>query len=136
MKIELSNLDVHNLDLDKIYYFEQEQNYYFINKVSYSSGKISNAEFYRVKYSESDNFVYSSFITSVTSECVYFTLSDNYTYNLVQVEWSIDNGLNWSMVIADAISPICLFNFNQNTILRLKKDDSNEVISPIYFFTP
>lgn len=56
MKIDISNVDVHNLDLDKIYYFEQEQNYYFINKVSYTNGKISNAEFYRVKYTESTNY--------------------------------------------------------------------------------
>jgi hypothetical protein len=52
MKIALNCIDIHNLDFDKIYYFEQEQNYYFINKINYENGKISGAEMYRVKYSE------------------------------------------------------------------------------------
>jgi hypothetical protein len=52
MKIALNCIDIHNLDFDKIYYFEQEKNYYFINKINYENGKISGAEMYRVKYSE------------------------------------------------------------------------------------
>ena len=52
MQINLSCIDIHNLDYDKIYYFYQEKNYYFINKINYENGKISNVEMYRVKYSE------------------------------------------------------------------------------------
>jgi hypothetical protein len=52
MKLAICSNDVHNLDFDKIYYFEQEQNYYFLNKINYENGKISTAEFYRIKYAE------------------------------------------------------------------------------------
>lgn len=53
-KIEMlvNTIDFVNLDLDKIYYFEQEQNYYFLNKMQWQKGKLTNADFYRVKYSE------------------------------------------------------------------------------------
>lgn len=53
IKLMLNTIDFINLDFDKIYYFEQEQNYYFLNKISFEKGNISNAEFYRIKYSES-----------------------------------------------------------------------------------
>ena len=54
MKIALNCIDIHNLDFDKIYYFEQEQNYYIINKINYESGRISSAEMYRVKQTIAD----------------------------------------------------------------------------------
>jgi hypothetical protein len=52
IKLALTTIDFINLDFDKIYYFEQEQNYYFLNKVSFEKGKESSAEFYRIKYTE------------------------------------------------------------------------------------
>ena len=48
----VNTIDFQNLELDKIYYFEQEQNYYFLNKMQWQKGKLTNADFYRVKYSE------------------------------------------------------------------------------------
>ena len=135
MKINLGCIDIHNLDFDKIYYFYQEKNYYFINKINYENGKISNAEMYRVKYSETDNVVYDSFITNVTSECVYFTLSNTYTNNLVELEWSLDNGMNWFRIPVSAISPVCSLNYNQNRLIRLKDHDTLQVITPIYIYT-
>jgi hypothetical protein len=54
ISLALNNLDIHNLDFDKIYYFEQEQNYYILNKLTYESCKLSNAEFYRVKYTDAN----------------------------------------------------------------------------------
>jgi len=54
ISLALNNLDIHNLDFDKIYYFEQEQNYYILNKLTYESCKLSNSEFYRVKYTEAN----------------------------------------------------------------------------------
>lgn len=49
IKLALNTIDFINLDFDKIYYFKQEQNYYFLNKITFEKGKLSNAEFYRVK---------------------------------------------------------------------------------------
>jgi hypothetical protein len=50
--LHIDTNDFINLDFDKIYYFEQEQNYYLLNKISFERGKLSNAEFYRIKYAE------------------------------------------------------------------------------------
>lgn len=62
IKLALNYLDFITLDFDKVYYFKQEANYYILNKVTFENGKPSNAEFYRVKVTETDtlNRHYSS----------------------------------------------------------------------------
>ena len=50
--LHLNYLDVLNLDFDKIYYFNQEANYYILNKLDYESNKDAKAEFIRIKYAE------------------------------------------------------------------------------------
>lgn len=65
--LKLDCIDIHNLDFDKIYYFEQEQNYYFLNKINYKNGKLSNGEFYRVRKTELVNCFISN-LTSITYE--------------------------------------------------------------------
>lgn len=65
--LDLDCIDIHNLDFDKIYYFEQEQNYYFLNKINYKNGKLSNGEFYRVRKTELVNCFISN-LTSITYE--------------------------------------------------------------------
>jgi hypothetical protein len=52
MILNLNCIDIHNLDFDKIYYFDQEQNYYFLNKITYKNGRLSNGDFYRVRKNE------------------------------------------------------------------------------------
>lgn len=64
IRVALNTIDFINLDFDKIYYFEQEQNYYILNKLPFEKGKISVAEFYRIKYSESPLFGLNLYITN------------------------------------------------------------------------
>lgn len=49
IKLALSLFDVINLDFKKLYFFEQEQQYYFLNKLNYKTKELSAAEFVRVK---------------------------------------------------------------------------------------
>lgn len=45
----LSPPDIAELDFRKLYYFDQEANYYLLNKLQYEQGKFAKAEFVRVK---------------------------------------------------------------------------------------
>jgi hypothetical protein len=54
IKLAINKFDFINLDFDKIYYFKQEQGYYILNKLTFENGKISDAEFFRIKYTESE----------------------------------------------------------------------------------
>ena len=51
-QIKLKNLtpvDIQNLRFDVVYYFEQEQQYYILNKLPYQNQKENVGEFVRVK---------------------------------------------------------------------------------------
>lgn len=47
--LALSMMDVINLDFKRLYYFEQEQQYYFLNRLSFKNNSFSGGEFVRVK---------------------------------------------------------------------------------------
>lgn len=49
IELVLGLADVLNLSFLKLYYFEQEANYYMLNKLSWQSGKVCVGEFIRVK---------------------------------------------------------------------------------------
>ena len=44
ISLNLSSVDIINIDLSKIYYFSQEGSYYMINKISFQKGEVSKAE--------------------------------------------------------------------------------------------
>lgn len=46
--LHITTVDVAQLDITRIYYFEQEQAYYMLNRLAYTKGKITNAEFVKV----------------------------------------------------------------------------------------
>jgi len=134
IKLAISTLDFVNLNFDKLYYFEQEQNYYILNKLSYESGKVSDAEFYRVKYTEIP-IVYTSFITNVDTNCVYFTLDINYNEPALTIRISIDNGITWINNTSGTTSPKCDFLFNVPTLIQLQNPFTLEIISNVYVYT-
>jgi len=134
IKLAISTLDFVNLNFDKLYYFEQEQNYYILNKLSYESGKVSDAEFYRVKYTEIP-IVYTSFITNVDTNCVYFTLDINYNEPALTIRISIDNGITWINNTSGTTSPNCDFLFNVPTLIQLQNPFTLEIISNVYVYT-
>jgi hypothetical protein len=68
IRLAVNCIDIHNLDFDKVYYFDQEQNYYLLNKLSYENGKLSNGEFFRIR-------------KTIIDTCEVSTLS-SITYNL------------------------------------------------------
>lgn len=126
-KIEMlvNTIDFVNLDLDKIYYFEQEQNYYFLNKMQWQKGKLTNADFYRVKYS--DQFVEELLIELLsiynfeTGNCVDFNVSENITVSNISVQVSTNSGTTWTSYGSGTTSPICgIGTVNSGDLVRLK----------------
>lgn len=51
----LNEMDLLTLDLGALYYFEQEQQFYILDKLKYKSGKMSTGTFVRVKPDEISN---------------------------------------------------------------------------------
>lgn len=48
IELALTPVDANQLDLRKVYYFEQEANYYILNNLNYTEGEISTGEFIRI----------------------------------------------------------------------------------------
>lgn len=53
IELALSQIDIANLDMEKLYYFEQEHNRYLLNRVTWKKGQPAKGEFLRVKGDES-----------------------------------------------------------------------------------
>ena len=49
IELSLGLADILTLDLERLYYFEQEKQFYIINKITYELGKLCEGEFIRVK---------------------------------------------------------------------------------------
>jgi hypothetical protein len=96
IKLNLKSIDIHNLDFDKIYYFEQEQNYYFLNKLTYKSGKTTNAEFYRVRKTIAQDIICTvpSLTLIILISPTNFQLNGSWSSD-IYLEYSIDGGLNY-----------------------------------------
>ena len=99
MKLNVNSIDIHNLDFDKIYYFEQEQNYYFLNKLSYKSGKITSADFYRVRKTIAEDVVCEMPTLSliILISPTLFQIIGSWISN-VYLEYSTDGGSNYIRV--------------------------------------
>jgi hypothetical protein len=110
IKLALNCIDIHNLDFDKVYYFEQEQNYYLLNKLGYENGKLSNAEFYRVRktiinlceVSTLSSIAYNEEVVCNTPAITNFTSIGETNYEFtgtwtsnVWAEYSSDGGTTW-----------------------------------------
>jgi len=127
IKLALTTIDFINLDFDKIYYFEQEQNYYFLNKVSFEKGKESTAEFYRIKYSESSLFGLNLYITNYnTLTGIEFTEIIPYTESMIIVE------INGVGISAFYSNPLTGFAILPGQTIRFLDINSNIPISNIY----
>lgn len=50
--LNINLIDIINLDLKSLYFFEQEQQYYFLNKIVWNGSNSATGEFIRVKYYE------------------------------------------------------------------------------------
>ena len=50
--LNINLIDMINLDLKSLYFFEQEQQYYFLNKIVWNGSNSATGEFIRVKYYE------------------------------------------------------------------------------------
>ena len=99
MKLNVNSIDIHNLDFDKIYYFEQEQNYYFLNKLSYKSVKITSADFYRVRKTIAEDVVCEMPTLSliILISPTLFQINGSWISN-VYLEYSTDGGSNYIRV--------------------------------------
>lgn len=141
IKLNLNEIDINNIDYDKIYYFEQEQNYYLLNKLSYQSGRLSNAEFYRIKYTLSTPSNCGEITLNSVLEINTEIRSIKYNYNLngyvflnITFQYSID-GINWlgadEISLPDNTGEYVLSNIPEEAYLFRIKGTSINGICPI-----
>jgi hypothetical protein len=94
-RLNLDCIDINTLDLDKVYYFEQEQQYYILNRLTYENGKISAGEFYRIKYTEADlcaNFeVNDDFVNVYAGEETIINVLSNDAYDVGTLQMIIES---------------------------------------------
>ena len=95
IRLNLDCIDINTLDLDKVYYFEQEQQYYILNRLTYENGKISAGEFYRIKYTEADlcaNFeVNDDFVNIYVGEETIINVLSNDGYGVGTLQMIIES---------------------------------------------
>jgi len=125
--LNLNCVDINQMNFDKLYYFEQEQNYYFLNKLNYQSGKISNAEMVRVKYSESSNYGVDLIITGYENSNLY--IQEVNAYNKFQI---IIDLIGVQYISAIYGTPINGISLNSGQQIRLRDIDTLEIISNIF----
>lgn len=94
-RLNLDCVDINTLDLDKVYYFEQEQQYYILNRLTYENGKISAGEFYRIKYTEADlcaNFeVNDDFVNIYVGDETIINVLSNDAYDVGTLQMIIES---------------------------------------------
>lgn len=140
---KISSSDFNNLDLDKIYYFDKENNYYLLNNLTYTKGKVSIADFYRVKYSEQpieSELEVGIILTNVARIVdnnfnLFFSASEEATAIYSQVS---TNGTTWStpFLLSGTTSPQSrIISLVNNFYVRLYYTDSSTVYSNIYYFS-
>ena len=144
VNINLTTPDFVGFDLDKVYYFKQEQNYYFPNKILYTKGKLTIAEFYRIKYSEAPQllpiFLFIENIVRITDNQFNIFFSTNSIETDIYCETS-DDGITWTLPVAFSgfTSPQNTnIAFGNNFYVRLTLIDSETtflITSNIYYFS-
>jgi hypothetical protein len=127
MRLNLDCVDINQIDFDKLYYFEQEQNYYFLNKLSYQNGKLSNCEFVRVKYSETSVFGFQILITGYDNRELFLSVSSPYTQSQILIE----NLTLQNVTIANFTNPLSYGGVSGHQI-RLRDFTTNAIISNIF----
>ena len=132
-EIYLTEKDIVDIDFSKLYWIEELNSYFILNKISNFQGKGSTkCELIKVDYVNTETRVLSPVFISFFEGCITYT--SNTDFASVNLQYSIDNGLTWTDnliggITAGALAVSCGYTITTDTLFRIVNTLNEEIIS-------
>jgi hypothetical protein len=131
--IFLNEQDVINIDFSKLYWIEQLNSYFILNKINNFTQKgITKVELIKVDYVNTENNTEPIFETVLSYEDGCFNISPftSTIENPIYFNFSYDGGLNWEIGAAPIlVVPSCGYSTLVPVLFRLIRFNTGEIIS-------
>lgn len=139
-EIYLTEKDIVDIDFSKLYWIEELNSYFILNKISNFQGKGSTkCELIKVDYVNTETRVLSPVFISFFEGCITYT--SNTDFASVNLQHSIDNGLTWTDnliggITAGALAVSCGYTITTDTLFRIVNTLNEEIISNTILVQP
>lgn len=131
--IFLNEQDVINIDFSKLYWIEQLNSYFILNKISNFTQKgITKCELIKVDYVNVENNIEPIFETTLTYEdgCFNITPFTSTIENPIYFNFSYNNGTTWEIgAVPILVVPSCGYSTLVPVLFRLIRLNTGEIIS-------
>jgi hypothetical protein len=138
--IFLNEQDVINIDFSKLYWIEQLNSYFILNKISNFTQKgLTKVELIKVDYVNTENNTEPIFETELTYEdgCFNITPFTSTIENPIYFNFSYNNGINWETGATPIlVVPSCGYSTLVPVLFRLIRLNTGEIISNTIEVTP
>lgn len=138
--IFLNEQDIINIDFSKLYWIEQLNSYFILNKINNFTQKgITKCELIKVDYVNTENNTEPIFETELTYEdgCFNITPFTSTIENPIYFNFSYDNGINWETGATPIlVVPSCGYSTLVPVLFRLIRLNTGEIISNTIEVTP
>lgn len=138
--IFLTEQDIINIDFSKLYWLEQLNSYFILNKISNFTQKgLTKVELIKVDYVNTENNTEPIFETELSYEdgCFNITPFTLTIENPIYFNFSYDNGINWEIGAAPIlVVPSCGYSTLVPVLFRLIRLNTGEIISNTIEVTP
>lgn len=139
-EIYLTEKDIVDIDFSKLYWIEELNSYFILNKISNFQGKGSTkCELIKVDYVNTETRVLSPVFISFFEGCITYTSSTDFAS--VNLQHSIDNGLTWTDnliggITSGYLSVSCGYTITTDTLFRIVNTLNEEIISNTILVQP
>ena len=139
-EIYLTEKDIVDIDFSKLYWIEELNSYFILNKISNFQGKGSTkCELIKVDYVNTETRVLSPVFISFFEGCITYT--SNTDFASVNLQHSIDNGLTWTDnliggITSGYLSVSCGYTITTDTLFRIVNTLNEEIISNTILVQP
>ena len=139
-EIYLTEKDIVDIDFSKLYWIEELNSYFILNKISNFQGKGSTkCELIKVDYVNTETRVLSPVFISFFEGCITYTSNTNFAS--VNLQHSIDNGLTWTDnliggITSGYLSVSCGYTITTDTLFRIVNTLNEEIISNTILVQP
>ena len=139
-EIYLTEKDIVDIDFSKLYWIEELNSYFILNKINNFQGKGSTkCELIKVDYVNTETRVLSPVFISFFEGCITYT--SNTDFASVNLQYSIDNGLTWTDnliggITAGALAVSCGYTITTDTLFRIVNTLNEEIISNTILVQP
>jgi hypothetical protein len=140
VNIFLNEQDIINIDFSKLYWIEQLNSYFILNKISNFTQKgLTKVELIKVDYVNTENNTEPIFETELTFEdgCFNITPFTSTIENPIYFNFSYNNGITWEIGAAPIlVVPSCGYSALVPVLFRLIRLNTGEIISNTIEVTP